>query len=85
MKTVNGLAGVGGFALLHAGKHAADVFGSYISMPLGLGLKFLDDLRGAGHRAIFALNVDLPVLRRDRDRQCLADSPHMLIAGAEER
>ena len=75
----------GGFAVLHPGQDAIDVLGGQFAVPLGMGLEFFQHLSGAGHGLLFALDVDAAILRRDRNRQGLADPPHMLIAGAEER
>ena len=77
--------GHGGFAALHAGQHAIDVLGGKFAVPLGVGLEFFQHLRGAGHGLFLALDVDPAIPRRDRNRQRLADSPHVLIARAEER
>ena len=86
VKTVSGLARHGlRFAVLHPGEHAVDVFGGKLAVPLGLSLEFFQHLGGAGHGLFLALDVDPAVPSRDRNRQGLADSPHMLIAGAKER
>ena len=74
-----------GFALLYAGQHAADIFGGHVTVALGLGLEFLQDVRGTGHGPFVALHVDMTVPRRYGDGKRLTDSPHVLIAGAEER
>ena len=88
VKTVSGLAaGLAAAAspLLHPGKHAIDVLGGKFAVPLGVGLEFFQHLGGAGHGLFLALDVDPAVPRRNRNRQRLADSPHVLIAGAEKR
>ncbi len=85
VKTVSGLAAVGGLAVSNPGQDAIDVLGGKFPVPLGDGLEFLQHLRGAGHGLFFALDVDPAIPRGNRNRQRLADSPHMLIAGAEKR
>ena len=87
VKTVSGLAAgrPRRFAVLDPGQHAVDVLGGQFTVPLGVGLELFQHLGGAGHGLLLALDVDPAVPRRDRNRQRLADSPHVLIAGAEER
>ena len=73
------------FALLYPGKHAIDVFGGKFTVALGLSPKFLQHLGGAGHGLLLALDVDAAIPGGNRNRQRLADLPHVLIAGAEKR
>ena len=54
-------------------------------MPLGIGLKLFENLRGMRHGLLLAMDVDATVLRRDTHSQRVTDSPHMLIACTKER
>ena len=84
-KDLQGLGHRGVFTLLDAGQQAADILGGNVAVPLRLGMEFLQDVGRVRDGPFLALHVNLAVVRRDGDRQGLADSAHVLIARAEER
>ena len=54
-------------------------------MAMGVGLKLFQDLGGQGYRLLLSLDVNPPVASRDPHPQRIADSPQVLVTGAEQR
>ena len=84
MKTSTGGGDDGRLAVADPVQHPRHVVGRQLAVTLRMGLKLLEDLGGAGHRLVFAANVDAAVAGRNAHPQRIADPPHVLIAGAKQ-